>query len=188
MPNKLELQLQHIAPTRTIAWLRWTDDQGRVGWGEIAPLPGRSQETLQKAMEQIKTEKRYLLSCDLHNMLLEDLMEWRPWFPSVSFALESAFLQIRDPWMDAFQVATSALLMGSKQEIEEQIPFIQGASVVKIKLKNLKLSEAKGFLETLASRYTLRIDTNLAWSKSDILSLAQTIPKDRIEYFEDPFF
>lgn len=188
MTNQLELKLQHIAPARTIAWLRWTDDRGRVGCGEIAPLPGRNQETLQEAIEQINSERHYLLACDLDHVFLEDLMERKLWFPSVSFALESAFLQIRDPWTHSFQVATSALLMGSKREIEEQIPFIQGASVVKIKLKNLGVSEAKGLLETLASQYILRIDANLAWSENDILSVAQTIPKDRIEYFEEPCF
>lgn len=187
MSAGLEVMVRKIAPKRTIAWLRWEDHKGRTGWGEIAPLPGRSRETLEEAVRQVKTEKQGILSLNLDSSSTQDLMQWREWFPSVAFALESAFLQMHAPWSHPFRVATSALLMGTKQEIEAQMPSIQGASIVKIKLAKLLLPEARELIEKLAFRYILRLDANQTWSKADIRNLVEIIPTERIQYFEEPF-
>ncbi len=177
------MKVRKIASERSVAWLRWEDREGCVGWGEIAPLPGRSRETLQEAIAQVKAEKQRILGASS----LKTLMQGQSWFPSVAFALESAFLQRQDPWHHPFQVATSALLMGTKQEIEEQIPRIEGASIVKLKLAKLSLLEAKQLIETLSSSYILRIDANRVWSQADMLALVERIPLERVQYFEEPF-
>ena len=184
---KIFLRVQSITSHRKIAWLRWEDRRGYVGWGEIAPLTGRNRETLQGALAQVEAERAFLLSFDPSQRSLDDLMQRTDWFPSVAFALESAFLQIQSPWGRSFQAPTSALLMGTKKEIEAQIPFAQGASIVKLKLAQLTLFEAKELLEKLPAHQRLRIDANRTWSKRESLSLAEAIQPGRVQYFEEPF-
>lgn len=185
MLGRLTVRVQRIAPTREVAWLRWENHHGQIGWGEIAPLPGRSRETLQQAVAQVQAETNRILSVAASSF--QECIQERHWFSSVAFALESAFLQMYDPWIQPFCVATSALLMGTKKEIEKQIPAIEGASILKLKLAQLSLQEARDLIETLSPHYLLRMDPNRTWSQAEILALAETTPAHCIQYFEEPF-
>ena len=59
-------------PTRKGLLLQWND-----GWGEIAPLPGWSSETLDEAKDEILS-------------LLPNLDSAKPRLPSVQFGIEAA--------------------------------------------------------------------------------------------------
>lgn len=59
-------------------FIRLKSETGRVGWGEVAPLPGFSKETLEEA--------------------LEDLIEGNDsFYPSVQWGLASAMLDLMYP-------------------------------------------------------------------------------------------
>ncbi|MCB1115895.1 MAG: hypothetical protein KDK71_05430 [Chlamydiia bacterium] len=60
------------------ALLRLEKDNGRIGWGEIAPLPGFSNETLDEAVKNIIEDEE-------------------PIYPSAKWGLASAMMDLLDP-------------------------------------------------------------------------------------------
>ena len=70
------------------------------GFGEIAPLPGRSKETLERALAQVKDIKSELLTLTVPDKLtrldgrLGSLLKKFELRPSVEFGLEMAMLNL----------------------------------------------------------------------------------------------
>ena len=73
---------------------------GEEGFGEIAPLPGRSKETLERALAQIQDIKSELLTLTVPDKLtrldgrLGSLLKKFELRPSVQFGLEMALLNL----------------------------------------------------------------------------------------------
>lgn len=132
------------------------------GWGEIAPFPGRSHESLSQAHEQLV---RVLTTG--HN---EEL------FPSVRFGLESALTTHR-PWTAPLY----AFLQGTSEEILRQADIAerQGFKTVKVK------TPSKEVLQALKGRFRLRIDCNNALSFDEAVAY---FDGEDFDYIEDPTF
>ena len=109
-------------------------------------------------------------------------------FPSVSFGLESALLSILLPISSA-RVCTSALLMGTYQEIIEQANqrHREGYTSAKLKVSNLDFKEAADLIYCLKDVFYLRIDVNRAWSTADSLHFFSQFPLNTFDYVEEPF-
>jgi o-succinylbenzoate synthase len=139
------------------------------GWGEIAPFPGRSQETLIQAQEQ--------LIAHLENK------NRAPLFPSVHFGLSCAL----SPRKKSVSIPLSALLLGNRDAIlaKAETAFNQGYRSAKIKVSGLELKEASVLLKQLASSFSLRVDANRAFSFEEAVDLCADIP---IEYIEEPTY
>lgn len=137
------------------------------GWGEIAPLPGRSRETLQEAQAQLL---QILGTKQLPSKLL----------PSVSFGLWSAM----HVFSETPTVPLAALLAGSAEEIvaKAEEAHAQGFRSVKVKISDIA---AKELLHSLAERFALRIDANRAFSFQEAVALCDQCP---IEYIEEPTY
>lgn len=145
-------------------------------WGEIAPLPGWSRETLPEALTQVQ-------SCNWVTQLQE--LDPLSLFPSVHFGLESALL----PSLPPTPVPESALFMGSlpdilRQAIERER---EGYKSAKLKVSQLTFSEAARAIDLLAHRFYLRIDVNRAWDTEKALQFFSQYPKDLFDYVEEPF-
>lgn len=137
------------------------------GWGEIAPLPGRSRETLHEAQEQL-----------LHILSTKQLPP--KLLPSVSFGLSSAL----HVWSQTPTVPVAALLAGTAEEIGAKADeaHAQGFRSVKVKVNDMSIKE---LLPSLAGRFALRIDANRAFSFQEALALCDQCP---IEYIEEPTY
>ncbi len=132
-------------------------------WAEIAPLPGFSKESLGDA--------------------LLDLEEGRYKSPSVSFALES----INSSFPSPKPIATSILLMGKPHEILERANRFSQFKSAKLKVSQLSFDEARNLIDTLSSRFFLRIDVNRAWKTEESLSFFKRYPENLFDYVEEPF-
>jgi len=143
-------------------------------WGEIAPYPGRSGETLKEALQQ---------TLDYFAGAREEEL-----FPSVQFGLESAL--DTTPFAPV-QAPLYALLSGNEEaEILEQAgrAASEGYRTVKVKLSPFSVSRARGLLQTLQKGFRLRIDCNSAYSMDEALSLFSPFDPADFEYIEDPTY
>lgn len=168
--------------------IQLTDEEGNIGWGEIAPLPKWSRETLEDSLKQLnhKQEEICKIHWTAHNCFPE--LAQLQLLPAVTFGLESALLSILMP-LSKFSVPASALLMGTPKEIQGQakLRHEEGYTSAKLKVSNLKFEEAAHLIHQLKDQFRLRIDVNRAWSTSDSLRFFSQFPLDTFDYVEEPF-
>lgn len=165
-----------------------TDPIGNSGWGEVAPLPKWSTETLDDSLQQLNQKQPAVMKIDwtARNCLQE--LEKLNLLPSVSFGLESALLSILSP-IPSHTVSTSALLMGSPEEIirQAEIRYKEGYTSAKLKVNNLNFEDAAKIIHQLKDKFRLRIDVNRAWNTSESLRFFEQFPLTAFDYVEEPF-
>jgi o-succinylbenzoate synthase len=165
-----------------------TDEKGTSGWGDVAPLPKWSQESLEDSSKQLHQKQQEIMEVDwtARNCLGE--IEKLKLLPSTVFGLESALLSIVSP-LPEHVVPTSALLMGSPQEIVQQAHqrHHEGFTSAKLKVSHLSFKEAAELICQLKEQFRLRIDVNRAWNTSDSMRFFEQFPLDTFDYVEEPF-
>jgi o-succinylbenzoate synthase len=168
--------------------VKLVDEKSNYGWGEIAPLPGFSQESLEEALQQVLNTKHQILlkewnlsSCfkTLSNLLL---------YPSVTFGLESAVLSLLSP-LSSFKVPVSAFFKGTREEVLEQakIRKAEGFISAKVKIGHLPFQEALDLVYDLKDHFHLRIDVNRAWDIEQSLRFFSHFDCNSFDYVEEPF-
>jgi O-succinylbenzoate synthase len=118
------------------------DQEGNKGWGEIAPLPKWSQETLEEALDQLFKIKQII-----YDKEWRELLAGLKLYPSVEFGLESALLELEDP-LPPFSALVSAFFLGKPKEILEQAKQrkAEGYTSAKLKVGHLSLMGHREFL------------------------------------------
>lgn len=165
-----------------------TDEKGGTAWGEVSPLPGWSQESLEDCLRQLSEYRSEILHTDWTiSTLLEQLQTFN-FFPSFLFGLESALFSLLSP-LSNYKAPVSALLMGPYEEILKQAEIRQKEGYVsaKVKVSNLTFEEAFHVINQLKERFHLRIDVNRAWKTKDSLQFFSRFPLDSFDYVEEPF-
>jgi O-succinylbenzoate synthase len=162
--------------------------EGQNGYGDIAPLPSWSQETLEEAKEQIEQTKNQILAINWTRYTCFKQLKKLSLFPSVAFGLESALLSLLSP-LPKYTVAISALFMGSTEEVFKQAKQRQreGYTSAKLKVGHLSFSEAKELILKLKDLFHLRIDVNRAWTTEESLRFFAQFTFDAFDYVEEPF-
>ncbi len=143
---------------------------GKDRWGEIAPYPGRSKETLEQALDQLIA----VLNGKAHGEL----------FPSVQFGLESA-LNFPPPKQKA---KLYAFLQGSPEEILRQADRAAEKGYNTVKFKISSAPSAKNLISSLKDRFRLRIDCNSKFSFAEAMSIFSPFDPAIFDYIEDPIF
>lgn len=153
--------------------LHMIHSDGKEGWGEIAPLPGRSKETLEEATTQLL--KTLALTGSPSPLLL----------PSVSFGLESALTPYQPP---TTPFPLWALLAGTPDAMKEKAKRAEqeGFSSLKIKVSHLNDKQAYSLISSLIGTFRLRIDVNQAWEYDRTLRFFSQFPSSAIECIEEP--
>jgi O-succinylbenzoate synthase len=141
-------------------------------WGEIAPLPGRSKETRNQALNQ-------LLQIFCEGKVKGEL------FPSVQFGLECTLLPMR-----AVTAPLYAFLQGSPEEIltRAENAYARGYHVAKIKISSLSVEDAVELIHALTDRFRLRVDCNRAFSFDQAVALFSRVDPRQLDYVEDPTY
>ncbi len=168
--------------------LTLTDDKGKIGVGEIAPLPGFSKETLMQAKLELSNKEQEILSIDwTKENCLEKIVDLNL-LPSVAFGLESVLLSLLDP-LPVHTFRSTALLAGSVEEILSQAERRkkEGYRFAKLKVGNLRFDEAKKVIDALKHMFCLRIDVNRSWQTEDSLRFFSGYQPDTFDYVEEPF-
>lgn len=168
--------------------LELVDQKGSSHWGDIAPLPHWSKETLEESVAQFRKKKIELLET---NWELEDLLAEirdKELLPSLCFALESCLLSSLSP-IKLIPVPTSALFMGTVDEIREQarLRLSEGYISAKLKVGNLSFMDASILIHELKDKISLRIDVNRAWEREASLDFFSQFSVDDFDYVEEPF-
>jgi o-succinylbenzoate synthase len=185
--------------------LRLWGDDGSVGWGETAPLPGFSRESQGEAAEQLRQLAGSMMGreatedwVDPHGEFARELARTSP---SVRFGFELAawnlygalcgktLPELVTPSPRA-AASVNGLLSGSPVEVLGEARRMGDAGYRSIKLKvgarsvaeDAALVRALG--EELGSGISLRLDANRAWSYEEAAEFLGEAPP--FEYVEEP--
>lgn len=165
------------------------NEQGDSGWGEIAPLPNRSPETLEDALRQLQKNERAIKEACWNSSNVFQKLAALNFYPSLTFGLESALLSLLSP-LSKYSVPASALLMGTSEEIlfQAEKRHNEGFTSAKVKVSHLSFKDAAEIIKRLKNVFHLRIDVNRAWKTDDSLRFFEQFPLDTFDYVEEPFF
>lgn len=160
------------------AWLRLEDDQGRVGYGEAAPLaPIESAAALAKALDSGPYRDA---AFDLATLDIEAQRFGRP----------LAYLLCDTP-RSQVDVNTLVLAAGVEAAATEAARAVE-AGFRTLKLKVAAAAPDDDIARVLAVRervgqgVAIRIDANGAWDEATALRVLQALEPCDIEYVEDP--
>lgn len=144
-------------------------EKGQESWGEAAPLPGWSQETIEE------------IACQVITMT-------PPFAPSLTFGILSALALLRDPLSELPPLPVSYFLRGSAAEIAVQAEkaLLNGFKSAKIKIDNLPFQDALYLLRHLKDHLRLRVDLNRAWDLEEALDFFSNFKKNDFDYIEEP--
>lgn len=182
-----ELSLQSNQPRKGIHLKLEGNDQ-HIGWGEIAPLPKWSSETLQDCLTELEQKGESIKKIEWSQNNWAEKMISLQLLPAVNFGLESAILSMINP-LGKCSVATSALLMGTPLEIlrQAEIRAKEGYRSAKLKVGHLGFQAASEIINQLKERFRLRIDVNRAWKTEESLKFFSQFAIDAFDYVEEPF-
>ncbi len=141
----------------------------KESFGEAAPLPGWSGESLEEIARQAITLTP-------------------PFAPSLTFAMLSALATLRDPLFDIPPIPVSYLLKGSLSEIgiQAEKAIFSGFKSAKLKIGHLDFNEALYLVRQLKDHLYLRLDVNRAWDLDEALSFFSHFRKEDFDYVEEP--
>lgn len=154
-----------------------TGKDGAAGYGEVAPLPGYSHETLEQATHQLM---------HLVDLSPDDL------YPSVAFGLDTALTSHERCDRDCH--VNGLLIPGPQVEDQVQELVDHGFTTIKMKVGrgsvNSDIEMVNRVLETLPQGIRLRLDANRNWNERDASRFGKGLKqryKTAIEYIEEPF-
>jgi o-succinylbenzoate synthase len=185
--------------------LRLSGDDGAEGWGESAPLPGFSEESLHQAIAQM----RHLAGSLIGREVTDDWTDWGGAFarelehiapaPSVRFGLELAVWNLYatssgESWPELFagqlRTPVNGLLSGSWDEVLEEAQRMKdaGYEAVKLKVGTGSVAEdamlVRKLVGEVGNTISLRLDANRAWGYERAAEFLRGAPP--FEYLEEP--
>lgn len=193
--------------------VRIQSEDGLVGYGEIAPLPGLHAESLAEVDRVLRTVLPELeagefgsfdaFAQNVANRVAACAPSGDLGCPSVVFGLQCAgaavFAAAADTTPAAIlsteprdRVAVNALFVGSPPAAAEAVASgeLDAYACVKVKAGRLAVEDDRQVFEILlaglAEGTTLRIDANRSLTLDDATARFQGLPPERIEYLEEP--
>ena len=161
----------------------WQDE--KYGWGEIAPLPGFSLESVEQAQQGVQ----HALAQWLQGASLGALASAFNAMPSVAFGLSMADAELRDALPQTGNYACAPLCHGDPDALYQRLAH---QPIAKVKVG---LYEAVGdglnvsmLLEALP-HLRLRLDANRSWTPAKADAFARYVApalRSRIAFIEEP--
>jgi o-succinylbenzoate synthase len=138
------------------------------GWGDAAPLPGFSRESLEQVLDA-------LTAGDVD----------APELPSLRFAVECASRPFALP---ALPVAVNALWIPASESVCDFCRRIGNWINPVVKIKPGKTPDLQAMRDFCSARpdARLRIDGNRQWSIAETLRVFESLPGNVLDYFEEP--
>jgi O-succinylbenzoate synthase len=180
------------------------NDEGITGYGEIAPLEGLHNESLEDCIQQLRSIKPLMLpktfdyEDNTHSELILNWLDSYQLYPSVHFGLDMASVQLTDLIDSTFSssqtisVPVNALLEADMAIIEDQAAELleQGYQTIKLKVGRQSLEHDLECVKRLqhigGEKLRLRLDANRLWPYQTALAFAKGISTENIEYIEEP--
>ena len=185
------------------------DKGGKIGWGEVSPLPGFSHENLEEAAEQSRELASSVMGREVAGDWIDsdgDLsreLDSMGLAPSARFGFELALWnlcaasrrrslpELITPRPGA-TVAVSALISGPPDTTlqEARGALSAGYEALKIKVGGRPVEEdvelVRAVKGELGDAVALRLDANRAWSLEEAARFADGTTGLRLEYVEEP--
>jgi len=163
--------------------LKLTDSSGKIGWGEIAPLPWFGSETLAAALafcEQLNGK----VTAEIIAAIPENL-------PACQFGFESAILDIFETQKDLSQLNYSYLLPAGADALKKwPAGWKKGGRTFKWKIGVYSLTEElklfEKLMQALPANAKLRLDANGGLSYSQAEEWLKNISGSHVEFMEQP--
>ena len=162
------------------------------GWGDIAPLPGFSAESLTEAQAWGKAFAKEILESPLRTLDLSAIKI--P--PSVRFGFELALRNldtaIRNQCPHDISAITCCGLIGHQKNRQIHLAHSLVSSdyrAVKLKLGRQSLEEDLNTVHTICGKYPkleVRVDANRSWSIKTAKKFVRATQNLRLDYLEEP--
>lgn len=162
--------------------VRLTHDE-RIGWGEIAPLPGFSDENL----------------AETQMALLDWLDKWQaaqevtlPDLPSLAFGLSCALAELTGVLPQTGEYRTAPLCTGDPDELILALAAMPGEKIAKVKIgeyEAVRDGMVVNLLLEAVPDLRLRLDTNRRWTPLKARQFAKYVDpayRARIAFIEEP--
>lgn len=166
-------------------WLIDHQPDGHDFIGEICPLPGFSQETLNQCEQQILQRLQQTSNDDFSTNAL---------LPSVSFSLFC--LQQKLPWQTPvielppqLTLPNIPLLQGTPVEIIDRYKRLFCPAQVKLKVARLPVDQEIALLHNIIGlnpKIRFRLDANQQWRAKQYIQFLKCINSQYIDYIEEP--
>ncbi|NTU57426.1 MAG: o-succinylbenzoate synthase [Chlorobiaceae bacterium] len=177
---------------------------GASAYGEIAPLPGLHDESLDEAQKAISA---FLpkLSGLVRNTAEErrELFDGAELPPSVVTGLEMAMINLEaaenaslpsfpESFPPALEVPVNALLDGDAVAVMGRagLRFVQGFRAFKLKVRAERMEEIvsciRAFHEQFGGRAELRLDANQSLELEQAIAFGKALPSGSVSYIEEP--
>lgn len=158
-------------------------EAGHEGWGEISPLPGFSQESLEEAtVATLAWAQAWQSGRDPE----------LPGLPSADFGLSCALAELHNTLPQAANYRAAMLCTGDPDELFVALAAMQGEKVAKMKV-GLYEAVRDGMVANLMLEaipdLQLRLDANRAWTLLKAQQFAKYVNpayRDRIAFLEEP--
>lgn len=195
----------HNGPNRKGLLVRLTSGAGSESWGEVAPLPGRSRESLEEAGAAVAKILPSLVGLDLapsfQGWTAPNVLKGLP--SSCQFGFEQAIFSLAaadesvplSKWFredSRGQVPINALLAGSKEEVLAQARERrrEGYEAFKLKIDTTPVDQGTKLIEEVRSAIgadaELRLDANRAWDFDTAVQFLSRVEDQNIAYVEEP--
>ncbi len=189
------------------ALVRLVDAEGRVGWGDAAPLPGFSRETLAQTQSALRGIAPALAGRTLDPLAVvadgpfHRALDAAELPSSARFGLDLALVDLAaqelgrtlpqvlhpDP---AVVLPLNGLVMGGDAPAQARALAEAGYSAVKLKVGRASVDEdvetVRAVRQSLPSSVALRLDANRAWSWSQAIAFAEGVDGLDLDYVEEP--
>ena len=176
--------LRHGAPGWRDGLLLRLREANREGWGEVAPLPGFSRESLAQAQAAACV---WLAAWQASEPAWPELNEQ----PALAFGSSCALAELADT-LPAPGDYRTVPLHAAHTPLDALILALQDAPIAKLKLGHgdpAHEAATVGALFNALPRLELRLDANRAWSLGQALQFAHGLSpaqRQRIAFFEEP--
>jgi o-succinylbenzoate synthase len=176
------------------------ESEGKEGWGEVAPLPGFSRETLEDAIQRFENIRRELTGSEQDAFLAIHRPDLAP---SIRFGLELAWYNLKAAvrgdtlagvlGLDVHPVLSiNGLLTGDPRQVLREGARMQaeGYRTVKLKVGQRPLQEETDLVhrirQNLGSDMAIRLDANRAWTFDEAATFVRAVEGCAVEYIEEP--
>ena len=179
---------------------------GLGGWGDVAPLPGFSRESIEEAVAELMAWAECLRGArfDPRGDSLESRLGYASAgvaSPSVRFGLETALASLsrRMGEETAAELAcfdgvvpVNGLLAGSREEVLADARRLRdgGCRAVKLKVGSRPVAEdvdlTGAVRSVIGDGMELRLDANRSWSLEQAVEFGRAVGDTNIEYLEEP--
>jgi len=184
-------------------------DEGGDGFGEIAPLPGMSEESFDEALMQLNQIKQAFINQEIPEKVEKLNGQFAKWLdvfelkPSVQFGLEMAVMNLmanlKNKSLNIFiskshheKISINGLLQGdADQVVNDAKKLIQsGFSAMKLKVGSDDIDhdvkKVQLVNKAINGKALLHLDANKAWELDQAIEFGQKIGCMSVDYIEEP--